>query len=567
MRLVRIEMDKFVIRTPRSKNPPTETLQLNVTEIVQKKTGDKEISNQHESLLKLGNINLYQNDYLAFGFTFKYPLKDDYPLPLCLLCGAEYSNRNMCLSFLSKHLHEKHAQFVGRPKEYFSELLKIQRSQEHEYTRYLAEFDDSEKTMDLMNKSLLDKIIEVETFADVLLPETDVTISDHGQPDCAELRDFMFGLQVNTVSKDISTVQVIVSIRCIRDASIVERFLCIFEINKEDNEDILFDILNEKLINFNLNWNNCVGINTEEIRISKTAYMKNVIARAKSINPDIIISHSFLDTDLLINLSVPEDYHKVQKDIEYIMEWNRDIVDRPYNSEIIFEQVERLKNYFWEQNINDFYTLLSDRKWLSKLAYLLDIYEFLKNWIMELNCNDQNILKLADKLLAMKEKILYWMAIVRGGGNTEVILRRTSYFSEEEIRFENLCDNLEMLLKVIDYYQPNIYIVDYDWIRNPFVKSPDTNNPIVRHTEELIELRNNRDLMLQFESMSQHGFWISLQASYPLIAKEALRLLLNFSTTVLYDLIIANLKSINSQGTYSNDEINLKMCELSLEIK
>lgn len=561
-------MDKFIIRTPRLKdNASSETLPLNVTQTVQKKTAEKVISNQHESLLKLGNINFYQKDYLALGFTYKFAVKDDYPLPLCLLCGTEYSNRNMCLAFLSKHLHERHAQFVGRPKEYFSELLKIQRNQDHEYTRYVAEFDDSENTMEHMNKSLLDKIIEEETFADVLLPETDITIYDDGQPECAKLPDFMFGLQVNTVSKNISTVQVIVLIRCIRDASIVERFLCIFEISKEDIEDILFDILDEKLKNFNLNWNNCVGINTEEIRISKTAYMKNVIARAKTINPAIIISHSFLDTDLLINLSVPEDYHKVQKDIEYIIEWNTTIDDRPYNSEIVFEQVGRLKNYFWEQNINDCYTLLSDRKWLSKLAYLMDIYEFLKNSTMELNCNDQNILKLADKLLAMKEKILYWIAIVRGGGaNTEVILRRTSSFSEEDIGFESLCDNLGMLLKVLDYYQPNIYIVDYDWIRNPFVKSADTNNTMVRHTEELIELRNNRDLKLKFESMPQHSFWISLQASYPLLAKEAIRLLLNFSTTILYDLIIANLKSINSQGTYSNDEINLKMCELSLEI-
>ena len=85
-------------------------------------------------------------------------------------------------------------------------------------------------------------------------------------------------------------------------------------------------------------------------------------------------------------------------------------------------------------------------------------------------------------------------------------------------------------------------------MRNPFVRDPLSKPQLtVEEEEELISIRNDRTLKLQYSEMSIEKFWIKVENEHPHISKIAQKILLQFSTSYLCELGISSLTNIKKE--------------------
>ena len=88
-------------------------------------------------------------------------------------------------------------------------------------------------------------------------------------------------------------------------------------------------------------------------------------------------------------------------------------------------------------------------------------------------------------------------------------------------------------LEMREEYFPSIYVDEFDWIRNPFVKLTDSSNFALYKDEELSSLSTDRGLRVNHAELPLDAFWISIMQEYPSNPKNAIKVLLQFSTSHL----------------------------------
>lgn len=91
--------------------------------------------------------------------------------------------------------------------------------------------------------------------------------------------------------------------------------------------------------------------------------------------------------------------------------------------------------------------------------------------------------------------------------------------------------HLSLLLKEFERYFPTINDPRSakEWIRDPFVNMPGVSSMSVLEEDQLLEIANNGGLK------NLPAFWIKIKAEYPEIATKALKTLLPFPTSYLYE--------------------------------
>ena len=102
--------------------------------------------------------------------------------------------------------------------------------------------------------------------------------------------------------------------------------------------------------------------------------------------------------------------------------------------------------------------------------------------------------------------------------------------------------NLEANLK---YYSPSLNTEEYDWIRNPFIEISDDARVSLTLTEEeeLAFISTDGRLKIKYMESSLEKFCILIR-EYQSIAKKALAILMQFSTSYLCELGFSTLTSI-----------------------
>ena len=95
-----------------------------------------------------------------------------------------------------------------------------------------------------------------------------------------------------------------------------------------------------------------------------------------------------------------------------------------------------------------------------------------------------------------------------------------------------ILNHLDTMLINLDKYFPSISVDQYDWVRSPFVEfEPSEEQFTLTEEEELASVSSNRTLQLKHSELSLDAFWLLVDKKYPAIAKKALRLLVQFSTS------------------------------------
>jgi len=109
-----------------------------------------------------------------------------------------------------------------------------------------------------------------------------------------------------------------------------------------------------------------------------------------------------------------------------------------------------------------------------------------------------------------------------------------------------ILEHLACLETRVEDYFPSNNVDEFDWIRNPFVKLTDSNFEMCEE-KELASLSSDRGLRMNHAELPPDAFWISIMHEYPYIAKKAIKVVLQFSTSYLYELRFSILNNIKNK--------------------
>jgi hypothetical protein len=115
-----------------------------------------------------------------------------------------------------------------------------------------------------------------------------------------------------------------------------------------------------------------------------------------------------------------------------------------------------------------------------------------------------------------------------------------SFISENEIQLNpeltaNIKEHCENLIADFKQYFPENLISEF-WIRDPFsIEDILPESLTAKEKDELIELSCDGSLQQMFKKMDLTEFWLARRKQYPLISDKAVKFLLVFSTTYLFE--------------------------------
>ena len=301
-----------------------------------------------------------------------------------------------------------------------------------------------------------------------------------------------------------------------------------------------------------------------------TGSIKGFVSLVKKENKNVITTHCFLHREALVAKTLGNELRSVLNEVVKMVNY---VKSRPLKSRLfaklceeigsrhvslllhtevrwlsrgkvlprVFELKEELLTFFTLETMPEFCELLSDETWCAKLGYLADIFEHLNKVNSSMQGKTENILTSADKVKALTEKIAMWKGRVEDGN-----MDPFPWAENNEIIAPLISQHLEILEGNIMKYFPDISVIKYDWLRNPFIQS-NTQQLSLKEVEELTDIRNDRSLKLKHSEVSLETFWLEPKNEFPQITKQALTILLQFSTSYLCELGFSCLTNIRTK--------------------
>jgi len=209
------------------------------------------------------------------------------------------------------------------------------------------------------------------------------------------------------------------------------------------------------------------------------------------------------------------------------------------------ELKDEMKMFFEQDKNYDFVHLLEDKIWCTKLAYLSDIFVIFNSINSSIQGPNENILNSTDKLVGFQKQITLWKNKAQEGNLEKFESVPKDFYKTIKVI---VIAHLTTLEERINYYFPKLDIKKFDWVRNPFlIRNTSVFDLTLNEEEELILLSNNRDLILKHSKESINSFWINIRCDYSMIAKKALNILLQFSTSYLCEYGFSALTNIKSK--------------------
>lgn len=533
----------------------------------------------------------YNEDYIQYGFSWCGD--ETAPKPQCIICGEQLSNESMAPSKLNRHLNSNHPSFAKKDKQYFQRRLEQNQKQKQfmksavtvsekalEASYHVAKLIARQKKPHTIGETLIKpacmEIVrlmlgpnEVNEVNKVSLSADTVKRRIHdmsGDILGTLVRKLIlaekFSLQIDESTDIKNMAQLIAIVRFVDEDSIKEHYLFCKEVPERTTGEEIFQVTDEFFKKYNIQWSNCISVCTDGAA-AMTGSKKGFVSCVKQKNPIIQFTHCCIHREALMVKNLPEELLNTMNECIKIINI---IKSRALNSRIfrilcaemgaeyesllfhtevrwlsrgkvlarLFELRYEVREFLLNQNMPELYQHLDDDYWLTKLAYLADIFEHLNELNKKMQGRNENILTSSDKLQGFKKKLGLWLEELQKG-NLEMYQRtnHTTIEQKKQLIVDLAQEHLSMLQMKFDHYFYSINTEQYDWIRNPFATNAihSTEALSLQIREEFMELSNDGTLKLHFAEVPLDVFWISVKKEYPRVANKAVLTLLPFSTT------------------------------------
>ncbi|XP_040197495.1 zinc finger BED domain-containing protein 5-like [Rana temporaria] len=384
-----------------------------------------------------------------------------------------------------------------------------------------------------------------------------------------------FALQLDE-STDISGhAQLLANVRFVDGDAIRENFFFCKALPEKTTEEI-FRVTSEYLEQGGLKWENCTSVCTDGAA-AMVGRTKGFVSRVKERNPDVIVTHCFLQREALVAKTLPADLVPVLDDVVLMVNF---VKSRPVKSRIfaalceemgakhktllfhtevrwlsrgkvlvrVYELREELKVFLTNER-SDYAKLLASDEWCARLAYLADIFHLLNELNTRMQGRNENLLTSTDKINVFRSMVQLCHQHVESGNLKMFTLTKQWQGVHTAALCEIIVKHLKTLEEKFSFYFSSVSTKCLDWVRDPYSSaSVGGKDMTLQEQEELTELRQNRGFKLRFADLPLDSFWLDTAKEFPVLANKAiLKKLLPFSTTYLCEVSFSSLIAIKTK--------------------
>ncbi|CAL9683899.1 unnamed protein product [Knipowitschia caucasica] len=403
-----------------------------------------------------------------------------------------------------------------------------------------------------------------------------------------------FSIQLDESTDIANAAQLIVLVRYPWEDDIVEDFLFCKELPGRTTGEEVFRLVDAFMTDASLSWDRCVAVCTDGAA-AMTGRKSGLVARVKSVNPNIIATHCMLHRQALAAKDMDPDLHSVLNTAVSAVNFvkSRALQSRLfgqlcrdmdaehdallYHSEVrwlsrgkvlqrVFELRKEMGEFLREQK-PDLAEIFTNPESVCKLAYLSDIFNTLNGLNLSIQGAHTSILQVSDKISAFMKKTDLWARRIQDG-ITDMFPQLSDFLHAEKLSVNVVqavaTSHLTSLCQHFRFYFSEVNTDAWDWVRDPF--APGSPNSLTGEAEEqLLEVSCDRTLRARFLQVSTVNFWLSLKQDYPELTTKALQILLPFPTTYLCESSFSTLTAMkNKYRARLHVEDDLRVCLSSI---
>ncbi|KAG6925167.1 zinc finger BED-type containing 5 [Chelydra serpentina] len=204
-----------------------------------------------------------------------------------------------------------------------------------------------------------------------------------------------------------------------------------------------------------------------------------------------------------------------------------------------------------------FADLFCDDKWLSVVCYLADIFEKINTLNLSLQGKD-DVLTMSEKVIAFQKKLVLWREHFENGC-LEMFPSLCDFVAENDISVSPIKTLISAHLKNLETEFSNLFKnlpnEEFQWVLNPFVKNINMQHLLISLQEQLIDIREDGNLLPEFQQKPLHNWWMGLKNEYHDLVSTVNDALLPFGSTYLCEVFFSALTAIKTK--YRN-KLNLE---------
>ncbi|XP_028666310.1 protein FAM200A-like [Erpetoichthys calabaricus] len=412
---------------------------------------------------------------------------------------------------------------------------------------------DKLKTIPLLNDTISRRI---EEMSDNIKQQTIARIKASGH----------FALKMDEFTDITNKAVLLVYVRHVWDRDLQELFLCTRELTTSTTAEDIFSSMDLYLSSVGLRWDMCICITTDGAA-SMTGKNLGIVRRILEKALNATWNHCFLHRENPgskgYGTSASWNIKNVIQAVNYIkrsakntrcfqklcQDLGSELVQVLYHAEVCWLSREKVLSHFYElraeiaaflaQNNSPLADLFSNSVWLAQVAYLADVFEQLNTLNVSVQGRGHNIFEQYDKFNVFKKKISLWASHV---SKNQLDMYPNGCHEGQQldaagkhVMKKMITTHLNKLLERFNDYFPKKQRDD-DWIRDPFEINMESAMLPSNEESQLVEPSCDCTLKKKFMEVSLFQFWCStLMGEYPCLATRAVKILLPFSTTNLFE--------------------------------
>ena len=562
----------------------------------------------------------FNQDFIKYGFT-SFSDRDE-EKGQCIICYRVLSNESLRPSKLQNHLEKNHPGFKGKDIEYFKRLENGLKRQRLDKTGSFARTDKKLTEASFEVSLLIAKQKKAHSIGETLvkasalamvrnvlgeeserkikaIPLSDNTVqrkidlmaNDIKEQVATEVNDKslfgLFALQLDESTDVSSAAQLMSFVRYVTKKNVKEELLFCSELETTTKAKDVMAKVEDFFHKENISWASLCGVCTDGAPAmlgAKSGFQTLVKNKA----PNVVTTHCFIHHEALALKTLPDGlncaFNVVVKSVNFIKnsalntrlfrklceDLNSEHKQLLYYTKVrwlsrgnlvarVFELRDEIKIFLGTAK-PELAVHFENVKFLSRLAYLVDIFEALNQLNLKMQGEGKDIIQFVDFTKAFVEKLGNWRRKVANGNFDMFHTFACISDVDDEIRDE-VADHLGTLQTEFKSYFPELSRDAFTLVRNPFRVNIEQVDDELQ--DELIDLKNDSGCRDLFEDVPVTEFWIQVSSSYPQISKNCLMKLLPFTTMWLCESAFSSLLNIKSKPRNRLDVAADIRCALS----